>query len=78
MDFIGFLLINREEKKQENLYRRPIQSLSIIRRCLIWPGLAQLIEVTEDSSERAHKVNALDTGGYQPPGDESPRPGVFH
>ena len=76
MDFIGFLLINREEKKQENLCRRPIQSLSIIKGA--WSGLAQLIEVTEDSSERAHKANAPDTDVYQPPGEESPRPGVFH
>ena len=32
----------------------------------------------DDIKTNADKVNALDTGVYQPPGEESPRPGVFH
>ena len=32
----------------------------------------------DDITTNADKVNALDTGVWQPPGQDSPRPGVFH
>jgi hypothetical protein len=32
----------------------------------------------DDLTSSADKVDDLDTGVYQPPGTESPRPGVLH
>ena len=35
-------------------------------------------DTTDNIKTSVDKVNDLDTGVYQPPGSEAPRPGVFH